>query len=508
MRLTAWILGDQLLQDHPALVSAEAETGREDLRVVLVESQGRATRLPYQKKKLVLLFSAMRHYAEELGQRGYAVEYLRAGNMLSGLRQHLFSWQPEKVYCMAASEYRGRKFQEQLASRLGVPVVIAPNTQFLVGQFNPIPEPLPGKRYVMENFYRAMRRRFDLLITPGGAPVGGAWNFDAQNRRPLPKGMQFPERMRFEPDEITRQVMAEVAKFENGTGSVDGFDLAVTHRQAWQALEHFLDQALQNFGPYEDAMSDRSLSLFHSVLSPYLNIGLLEPLPLVQAVLSQYDRQLAPLPSVEGFLRQVIGWREFIYWQYWRQMPGLEAANFWNVHHHLPQFFWDANTEMNCLHHVIARALQGGYSHHIERLMVVSNFCQLAGIEPQQVNHWFTACYLDAYEWVMLPNVLGMGLFADGGITATKPYIASANYINKMSNYCRSCQFDPRRRIGEDACPYNLLYWNFLIEHEQLFRSSPRMGPNVLALDRIDPDQRLKIKDQASAWIKQNLDHG
>jgi deoxyribodipyrimidine photolyase-related protein len=497
MRTTVWILADQLLEQHPALLTAAAEAGNDHLRVVLVESRARTARLPYQRKKLVLLFSAMRHYAASLQEQGYAVEILKARDMLDGLRRHVAAWQPQRIYCMAASEYNGRLFQNRLGALMGVPVVILPNTQFLSGQFDPIPEPQVGKRYVMETFYRAMRRHFHLLMEQNSQPTGDLWNYDSENRRPLPKGTFIPERLRFEPDEITRQVMQEVAGIDHGVGSVDGFDLAVNHREAAQAFLDFLDHRLQSFGPYEDAMSSRSATLFHSFLSPYLNIGLLQPLQLAQQAEARYRAGQAELPSVEGFIRQVVGWREFIYWQYWRMMPDWKAVNFWNAHRPLPGFFWNADTDMNCMRIVLERALRDGYTHHIERLMVLSNFSLMAGISPQQVTDWFTACFVDAFEWVMLPNVLGMGLYADGGILATKPYIASANYINKMSDYCTACRYNPRLRHGQEACPFNLLYWNFLIQHEQTLRSNPRMGPNVLSLGRMGIEEQQAIQQQA-----------
>ena len=248
-------------------------------------------------------------------------------------------------------------------------------------------------------------------------------------------------------------------------------------------------------------MRSNADTLFHSRLSPYINIGLLEPLAAAQEAETRWRHGQAPLQSVEGFIRQVVGWREYIYWQYWRQMPGLQKVNFWNAQRPLPRFFWDANTDMHCLHQVIARALNDGYTHHIERLMILSNFCLLAGISPQQVNDWFTTCYVDAYEWVMLPNVLGMGLYADGGMIATKPYIASAHYIHKMSDYCQTCRYDPKKRYGQDACPYNLLYWNFLIQHEQILRKNPRMGQSVLALKRISDEERRLIQRQCASGL-------
>ncbi len=501
MTLTVWILGDQLLENHPALAAAEAAAGRENLTVVLVESRALAARLPYQRKKLVLLFSAMRHAAEQLAGQGYRVECLAAPDLLSGLRQHLGGVGASGLYGMAASTFNGRRFQDSLPDRLGIPVTILPNQQFLSERYQPFPDPLPGKRYVMEYFYRAMRQHFQLLLEADGRPLGGKWNFDPENRQRLPASLVPPERLRFPPDALTRQVMTEVAAWKPAVGNVTGFDLAVTPAQAGQALEDFLDHRLAQFGPYEDAMTSRSELLFHSLLSPYLNLGLLDPLQVARQAEARYLAGGAPLQSVEGFVRQVIGWREYMYWQYWRQAPNWKTANYWGVERRLPGFFWTGETGLNCLGQAIRRALQTGYNHHIERLMLLSNFCLLAGIQPGEVNAWFSACYIDAYEWVMQPNVLGMGLFADGGLTATKPYIGSANYISKMSDYCQSCRYQPRQRTGAEACPYNFLYWNFLIEHETTLRANPRLGPAVLGLSRLGPSERQAIQQQAREYL-------
>lgn len=500
-RISVWILGDQLLAAHPAIAAAEALTERANIRVVLVESAQRLARLPYQRKKLVLLLSAMRHYAEELRDDGYTVDYVRTTTAGEGLRGHVATWQPQRLLTMAAAESRGRRFQqERLAGLLGVPVDVLPNTQFLVGRYDPYPQ--PDKKVILETFYRSLRRHWHLLIDDTGAPVGGAWNFDQENRKPLPKpGLAMPEPVRFAPDAITQAVMAEIAALPAGVGQVDGFDLAVTRRDAASALEDFIRHRLDAFGPYEDAMSRHSAVLFHSLLSPYMNVGLLDPLAMARRVEQAYRAGQAPIASVEGFIRQVVGWREYIYWQYWRQMPGLLAANRWQHTRPMPQFFWDGATEMNCLRHVVARVIATGYSHHIERLMVICNFCLLAGIDPAAVNAWFLAFYVDAYEWVVAPNVIGMGLNADGGQIATKPYIASANYINKMSDYCTGCRFNPKQRTGDDACPYNFLYWNFLLEHEATLRANPRSGPAVLGLKHLSPAERSAARDQAASFL-------
>ncbi len=433
--------------------------------------------------------------------RATAVDYEQAPDVVTGLRRHVAAWQPDVVTTMAAAEYRGRRLQqERLADLLGAAVQVLPNTQFLVGQFDPAPA--PTKKVILETFYRAMRRRFGLLLDDQGAPEGGVWNLDKENRQPLPKrGLSIPPPLAFAPDAITQRVMAEVGQMGAAYGAADGFAFAVTRADAEAALTDFIVRRLPNFGAYEDAMSAQNAVLFHSLISPYLNIGLLEPLATARRAEAAYRAGEAPLAAVEGFIRQIVGWREYIYWQYWRQMPELIAANSWQHTRPLPRFFWDGETPLNCLRHVIRRVLADGYSHHIERLMVICNFCMLAGIEPAAVNEWFLALYVDAYEWVVTPNVIGMGLNADGGQTATKPYIASANYIHKMSDYCAGCRFNPKARTGADACPYNFLYWNFLIEHEATLRANPRSGPAVLGLRNLDPEERTRVAAQAQAFL-------
>jgi deoxyribodipyrimidine photolyase-related protein len=307
----------------------------------------------------------------------------------------------------------------------------------------------------------------------------------------------------FEPDAITRQVMAEVDVAGHGVGTVEGFSLAVTRQRALDAFDDFVAQRLASFGPYEDAMSNQHQILYHSVLSPYLNVGLVQPLELLRAVERAYQQEQAPINSAEGFVRQILGWREYIYWQYWRLMPGLLEANAWGAERPLPQFFWDGNTEMACLRRAIRRTIDTGYNHHIERLMLLCNFCLLAGIRPRAVHDWFLSFYVDAYEWVMAPNVIGMGLNADGGLIASKPYIASANYINRMSDYCSRCRYKHKQRTGVDACPFNFLYWNFLVEHEGTLRANPRLGRNVLGLRYLDEGERQAVARRAQSFLNE-----
>jgi len=505
---TVWITGDQLLAEHPALRAAEEVHGRDGLVVALIESRARRVRLPYHRHKQVLVLSAMRHYAEDLRGRGYQVDYLQSASITEGLKAHVERVRPPAFYTMAASEFGARRLQSVtiptlFASSGGDPqhFKVLPNVQFLTGQHNPYPDPAPRKRVVMENFYREMRRHFGVLLEADGAPAGGKWNFDEENRKPLPARLQLPPPDGWEPDAITRQVMAEIAREEGGTGTVDGFRWAVTRSQAAEALQLFIATRLADFGPYEDAMTTRSATLFHSLLSPYLNLGLIDPLVAIRAAEQAYRAGQAPINSVEGFIRQILGWREFIYWQYWQQMPELTTANHWQARRPLPDLFWTGKTEMNCLKQVVSRVLDDGYSHHIERLMIICNYCLLAGIDPRQVADWFNAVYIDAFDWVVLPNVIGMGLNADGGRTATKPYIASANYINRMSDYCKGCAYEPKQRTGAEACPFNTLYWNFLIENESALRANPRLGPAVLGLNRVGEEERALIRTEAAQWL-------
>jgi deoxyribodipyrimidine photolyase-related protein len=498
--ISVWILGDQLLANHPALQQAVQLAGRDRVRLLLIESARRTAQRPYQRQKLVLLFSAMRHYAAELEAQGYQVDYHQADSFTAGLQKHLQQWRPAQLLTMAASSYPGRQFQAGLATRLNVPVDILPNSQFLTGRYNPIPNPAPDKQYVMEYFYRDMRRHFDVLME-GKGPVGGRWNYDQENRQPLPPDNQPPSDRQFAPDAITQAVMAELADWQPGVGTTADFGYAVTRAQALALFDDFLTHRLAEFGPYEDAMSGRSHSLYHSLLSPYLNLGLLEPMELIRAAEQAYRDGRAPLNSVEGFTRQILGWREFIYWQYWRQMPGMTAQNSWQAERPLPQFFWTGETEMACLRHALQRALATGYNHHIERLMLLANFLMLSGVDPAEANGWFLSLYIDAYDWVMAPNVIGMGLNADGGLTATKPYIAAANYINKMSDHCAGCRYNPRQRHGEDACPFNFLYWHFLLVHEARLRANPRLGRNVLGLRYLDEAERAAVRRQAETFL-------
>lgn len=501
---TVWVTGDQLLEDHPAIKTAIGRYGQDRIIVLLIESEQRLSRQPYQRKRLVLLLSAMRHYAEYLMGQGLQVDYRKASTFTQGFRDHIQENAPDAILCMACSSYQGRLFQENLAESLGLEVEIVPNSQFLLGRYNPIPSPENEKRYVLEYFYRQMRSHFNVLME-GDEPAGGEWNFDRENRKRLPADLEPPAPVVFEPDETTLEVMAQVAAMPGGIGSVDDFRYAVDHHQARKAFEDFIKHRLDRFGPYEDAMTKRSHVLYHSMISPYLNIGLLEPLPVIRKVEALHRAGEIPIQSAEGFIRQVLGWREFMYWQYWRQMPGMLEQNDWDAQEDVPDFFWDGETDLACLAFALERAISTGYTHHIERLMLLSNFMMLTGVNPRAANDWFLSLFIDAYDWVMPPNVIGMGLNADGGLTATKPYIASANYINKMGDFCSSCVYDHKKRHGSGACPFNYLYWNFILKHQARLRANPRTSRNVLGLRYLDGKDREKVQQDADRFIRKYL---
>lgn len=503
MTITVAILADQLLIDHPAIAHAQSLAAPGDIRIMLVESQARIALRPYQHHKLTLVLSALRHYAAWLRQSGFVVDYYQSANWRTALAQHVETHPDTQIITMAGAEYAARQAQQRWQTWCNRPVIIIANQQFLVSQHNPIANTPATKRTVMEPFYRAMRHHFGVLMDADGQPVGGQWNYDAANRKPLPATRPIPPHFGITPDDITQQVIAEVAAMPHAHGTPAPFGLAVDHAGAQSALLHFVTHRLPFFGDYEDAMTQRDHVLFHSVLSPYLNLGLLTPLECIRAAERAYHDGWAPINAVEGFVRQILGWREYMYVQYWRHMPGLRTLNHWQAERPLPEWFWQGQSGMRCLDTTIATVWRHGYSHHIERLMLISNFCVLAGIDPVAVNHWFLAGYIDAYDWVMWPNVSGMGLNADGGLIATKPYIASATYIKKMGDYCGSCHYNPALRHGTAACPFNLLYWNFLLTHEQTLRANPRMGPAVLGLKHLSTDDRHHIREQATIWLAQ-----
>ena len=497
------VLGDQLDPASPALARA-----RHDQAVVLmIESVGEARRTWSHKQRIALFLSAMRHHAEALRAEGWQLDYrpLSAdhGSLGVGLEAAIAHHGTQRVIAVEPGEWRVQQMIEQSCRRAGVELCWMADTHFYCSrdEFRRWAE---GRRtLVMEFFYRAVRRRFDILMD-GEQPAGGAWNFDKENRGSFGRAGPgtVPARSRFTPDAITRAVIDEVAqRFPDHPGSLESFAWPVTPEQAREALADFVAQRLPLFGRYQDAMWQGEPWLYHAGLSAALNLKLLDPREVVEAAVSAWQAGDAPLPAVEGFVRQVLGWREFIRGVYWLHMPDYAALNHFGHDRPLPEFFWTGETELNCLRQCLGDTLANGYAHHIQRLMVIGNFALLTGLDPEAVCDWFLAVYVDAVEWVELPNTLGMALHADGGIVGSKPYAASGAYIRRMSNYCAGCRYDPGRRSGEGACPFNFLYWAFLARHRERLAGNPRMGLVLKNLGRLDQEELLEIRSAASEWL-------
>ncbi|MCB1219075.1 MAG: cryptochrome/photolyase family protein [Planctomycetales bacterium] len=497
------VLGDQLSHSLPSLSSVD----RQRDVVLLCEVIEEATYVRHHRKKIAFIFSAMRHFADELRAEGYRVDYIRlddpanSGSLGGELRRAIKRHGPGRVELTQPGEYRVLQEMLQWQRELGLPVEILADSRF-VCSLDEFADWASGRKQLrMEFFYREMRRKLGILMD-GGQPLGGRWNFDSENRRPPASGLLIPQPHMVEPDDITREVLALVAsRFPDNFGDLEPFHFAVTRRDALEALELFITERLAEFGDYQDAMLSGQPWMYHSHISMYLNCGLLEPLECVEAAEQAYREGLAPLNAVEGFIRQLIGWREFVRGIYWLRMPQYRELNALNATRRLPWFYWDGNTEMNCLRQCVTETRQHAYAHHIQRLMVLGNFALLAGIHPHDVNEWFLVVYADAYEWVELPNVTGMSQFADGGFLGSKPYASSGSYIKRMSDYCRSCRYDVKQRTGEDACPFNYLYWDFLERHRSLLSANPRMAMMYRTWDRMDEAERVDILALARSFL-------
>ncbi len=350
-----------------------------------------------------------------------------------------------------------------------------------------------------------MRRKYSILVDANG-PIGGQWNYDAENRKSPAHGLNVPETYRTGPGEITQDVMALVeTHFPDHFGDLSPFHFAVTRDQALAAFDEFISRRLRMFGDYQDAMIQGEPWMFHSHIALYLNCGLINPLECIERAEVAYHRGAAPLNAVEGFIRQILGWREYVRGIYWLKMPDYKATNFLGADPALPEFYWTGDTQMNCMRQCITETKQNAYAHHIQRLMVLGNFALLAGLDPDEVNEWYLLVYADANEWVELPNVSGMILFADGGLLASKPYAASGSYINKMSNYCGSCKYKPSVKNGPTACPFNYLYWDFLARNNGKLRGNPRIGFIYKTLDKMNDAKRQAIQDDTRQFFNAML---
>lgn len=506
MTTGVWVLGDQLWIGQSALQSCIQQ--HEQTPVLFIESLRHAQELPYHLQKLVLVWSAMRHFAEELRQDGWSVSYVQAEDFRTPLLDWIGHYHITELRVMTPVD---RPFTKLIQS-LDLPCIVTftPNNRFIWADHEFIDWARSRKRLLMEDFYRAGRQRFNVLMN-GKEPVGGRWNFDRENRKP-PKGqLSLPEALWFTPDPITQQVIdwvKESPEFSNSQTywQVEPFRWGVTRQQALQVLQFFIETRLADFGPYQDAMVTGEQTMWHAMLSPYLNLGLLHPLEVVQAAEQAYytNQDTWELNSIEGFVRQVLGWREYMHGIYLYLGEDYPQSNWFNHTQPLPDFYWTGATPMNCLHHILSQVQETGYAHHIQRLMVLNNFALIAGVSPQEVQDWFHAAFIDGYDWVMQANVIGMGQHADGGKVASKPYAASANYINTMSNYCKPCVYNPRHRTGDTACPFNLMYWDFLARHYDKLKKNSRMAQILRNLERISAEELCQIRQQAEQWRQQH----
>ena len=498
------LLGDQLSPGVAALRSADR--GRDV--VLMVEVDQEATYVRHHKKKIAFLFSAMRHFSAALTEAGWTVDYVRldeagnSGSIAGEIERALGRHRCVGVTVTEPGEWRLLRAFHDLCGRLDVPLEILEDDRFLCSrpQFARWAE--GRKQLRMENFYREMRRRTGLLMN-GDAPEGGRWNFDSENRKPPKQGLAFSGPKRFPTDAITNEVLQLVGRrFADHFGSLEPFWFGVTREQAVAALDHFIEASLPTFGDYQDAMLLDQRFLFHAVISLYVNAGLLDPLEVCRRVEAAYRDGRVPLNAAEGFIRQIIGWREYMRGIYWLRMPAYVENNFLGHERPLPDFYWTGDTDMTCLRACIEQTRDEAYAHHIQRLMVTGNFAMLAGVDPKAVHEWYLAVYADAYEWVELPNTLGMSQFADGGLLGSKPYAASGNYINRMSDYCASCRYKVKRKNGPEACPFNYLYWDFLDRQREKLGANPRLGQVYRTWDRMDAERKSEVRQDARRFLE------
>ncbi len=499
------VLGDQLSRSLSSLADADP---KRDV-VLMAEVAEEATYVRHHKQKIAFLFSAMRHFAAELEAEGFTVRYrtiddpANRGSLVEEVRATLTSEKGLSGVCVTAcGEYRLAQEIGTWEQELGCPVSVLDDDRFLATPAAFAAWAQGRKQLTMEYFYREMRKKTGLLMD-GADPVGGQWNYDAENRKKLPKGYTPPHRPAPTLTQQTQNVLAVVEeRFGDHFGTLTDFRYAVTRDDALRALDHFIEDCLPNFGDYQDAMATGEDFLHHSLVSAYLNAGLLGPLEICEAAEEAYQSGAAPLNAVEGFIRQIIGWREFIRGLYWLKMPQYKETNALKATNALPEFYWTGETDMHCMAEAIRATRDYAYAHHIQRLMVTGNFALLAGVAPEAVNEWYLIVYADAYEWVQLPNTHGMALWADGGIVGTKPYAASGAYINRMSNYCSSCRYIVSKKTGEDACPFNLLYWDFMMRNEKKLRANPRMGMVFRNLDKKTDTEKKTIRKESRALLQ------
>lgn len=497
------VLGDQLTPDIAALSAADRVT---DV-VVMAEVAAEASYVPHHPKKIAFTFSAMRHFAEELRAEGWTVDYARFEDGVTSIPEALLAAAARHGTTRVLATEPGEWRLIQALREVPLDLEIVEDARFLASHAEFAAWAKGRKELRMEFFYREMRRKTGLLME-GDKPAGDQWNFDKENRKAPPKEIGFAGPMRFAPDRITGDVLDLVEdRFGENFGDLRPFWFATTRADAEAAFAYWLKGGLAGFGDYQDAMLAGEPFLYHPVISVYLNAGLLDPLAVCRAVEAEWQAGRVPLNAAEGFIRQIIGWREFVRGLYFHEGPGYAARNTLGHDRALPDFYWGGETRMACITAAVGQTQAEAYAHHIQRLMVTGNFALLAGIDPAEVHEWYLAVYADAYEWVEAPNTLGMSQFADGGVVGSKPYVSSGNYIHRMSDYCASCAYDVRQKTGQGACPFNLLYWHFLDRHRARFEKNPRMAQMYRTWDRMAEEKRQTVLAEAQG-VLDALDRG
>jgi len=496
------VFGDQLNVDSAAL---EGASPQQDV-LWMCEARAEATQVWSSQPRIAVFIAAMRQFAAARAALGWSLCYhtLQEGknDLLETLLEDIQRIRPESVHVVEPGEWRLREGLRSLQAEMPCALVIHEDRHFLCSHAEFAAHLKGRKQLRMEFFYREMRRKCGVLLEDDGSPIGGQWNFDAENRQsfsregPSALGLRAP--LAFLPDELTQSVLREVSEhFSDHPGTLDHFDWPLTPAQAEAALEDFVRHRGALFGDYQDAMWQGEPWLWHSRLSVALNLKLLDPRQVIARVEAAFHAGEMPLSAAEGFIRQVLGWREYVRGVYWHFMPQYLERNALQANGQLPQFYWTGETDMLCLQDAIGQTLRFGYAHHIQRLMVTGLFALLLGVDPKHVHGWYLAVYVDAVEWVELPNTLGMSQYADGGIMASKPYVATGRYIERMGNYCGRCRYRPQQSTGERACPFTTLYWDFLLRHQSVLAANPRMGLQLRNLGRLQEAEREAIQEQA-----------
>jgi deoxyribodipyrimidine photolyase-related protein len=501
IRTLVIVLGDQLDMESVALRGLDPA---KDV-IWMAEVAGESTYVWSSKIRTTLFVSAMRHFREALLEKGYSVLYTELGSkenkgeLDKQLDASLEKYKPETIKYIEPGEHRLLKTISSVCKKNKIDFELLEDDHFLASHQDFETHAEGRKQLRMEFFYREIRKRYKVLIEDG-KPAGGEWNFDSSNRQSFGKqGPELmPQRRSFKPDDITKTVIKLVNEsFEDHPGDLENFNWPVTRKEALQALEDFIEDCLPNFGKHQDAMWTAEPFLNHSLISSSLNLKLLNPREVIKAAEKAYRDGKAPIESVEGFIRQILGWREYVRGIYWLYMPAYLECNALNAQEALPDFYWTGETSMRCMNDCITQTMKHGYAHHIQRLMVTGLFSLMYGINPKKIHAWYLAVYVDAVEWVELPNTLGMSQYGDGGVTASKPYVATGKYIQRMSNYCSGCQYNPAESVGENACPFTTLYWDFLMRHENALKKNNRMAMQLRNLNRLSEEKKDKIQDQA-----------